>query len=164
MYSFYRGLYTPLAKDPRLSVPFALHCSFSMLWGPTNHLKHLINIERLPFSITYLVTLIATIYYSVWVSVHVINRKLSASASKEMSPVIDLFEPLIHRSSFRCAVQYKTSDGNDWLCVVEKERRLALPLTRTEGLRTYTITPGKAWRLTPVTWLVFFPRIIDDSF
>ena len=39
--------------------------------------------------------------------------------------------------------------------VVEKERRLALPLTRTEGLRTDTITPGKAWRLAPVTWLDF---------
>jgi hypothetical protein len=38
-----------------------------MLWGPVNHMKHLIDIERLPFSITYLVTLMATIYYSVWV-------------------------------------------------------------------------------------------------
>lgn len=41
--------------------------SFSMLWGPTNHFKHLINLERLPFTITYLITLLATIYYSVWV-------------------------------------------------------------------------------------------------
>ncbi|CAF4843057.1 unnamed protein product, partial [Rotaria sp. Silwood1] len=39
--------------------------SFSMLWGPTNHLKHLTNVDRLPFSISYLVTLICTIYYSV---------------------------------------------------------------------------------------------------
>ena len=42
--------------------------SFSMLWGPTNHFKHLINAERLPFSLTYLVSLVGTIYYSVWVS------------------------------------------------------------------------------------------------
>ncbi|CAF1292284.1 unnamed protein product [Rotaria sp. Silwood1] len=41
--------------------------SFSMLWGPTNHLKHLTNVDRLPFSISYLVTLICTIYYSVLV-------------------------------------------------------------------------------------------------
>ncbi|CAF1147125.1 unnamed protein product [Adineta steineri] len=41
--------------------------SFSMLWGPMNHLKHLLNIDRLPFSVSYLVTLIGTIYYSVWV-------------------------------------------------------------------------------------------------
>ncbi|UJR33563.1 hypothetical protein I4U23_021002 [Adineta vaga] len=41
--------------------------SFSMLWGPTNHFKHLTNVERLPFSITYLLTLLGTIYYSVWV-------------------------------------------------------------------------------------------------
>ncbi len=42
-------------------------CSFSMLWGPMNHLKHLTNIDRLPFSITYIVTLFGTIYYSIWV-------------------------------------------------------------------------------------------------
>ncbi|CAF4790309.1 unnamed protein product [Rotaria sp. Silwood1] len=41
--------------------------SFSMLWGPVNHFKHLTNIDRLPFSITYVITLIGTIYYSVWI-------------------------------------------------------------------------------------------------
>ena len=40
-----------------------------MLWGPTNHLKHLTNVDRLPFSISYIVTLVGTIYYSVWVSI-----------------------------------------------------------------------------------------------
>jgi hypothetical protein len=39
-----------------------------MLWGPTNHIKHLTNTERLPFTITYIGTLVGTIYYSVWVS------------------------------------------------------------------------------------------------
>lgn len=43
--------------------------SFSMLWGPTNHFKHLTNAERLPFTITYLLTLLGTIYYSVWVRI-----------------------------------------------------------------------------------------------
>ncbi|CAF1313113.1 unnamed protein product [Adineta ricciae] len=41
--------------------------SFTMLWGPMNHLKHLINIERLPFTMSYLVTLFGTIYFSVWI-------------------------------------------------------------------------------------------------
>ncbi|CAF1256391.1 unnamed protein product, partial [Didymodactylos carnosus] len=40
--------------------------SFSMLWGPVNHLRHLFGVERLPFTITYIGTLIGTIYYSVW--------------------------------------------------------------------------------------------------
>jgi hypothetical protein len=38
-----------------------------MLWGPMNHLKHLTNVDRLPFSIAYTATLIGTIYYSTWV-------------------------------------------------------------------------------------------------
>ena len=45
--------------------------SFSMLWGPTNHLKHLISAERLPFSLTYLTSLVGTIYYSVWVRIYI---------------------------------------------------------------------------------------------
>ena len=45
------------------------YSSFSMLWGPTNHLHHLTNVERLPFTITYLLTLLGTIYYSVWVRI-----------------------------------------------------------------------------------------------
>jgi len=47
---------------------FFFHFSFSMLWGPMNHLKHLINIDLLPFSLTYITTLIGTIYYSIWVN------------------------------------------------------------------------------------------------
>ena len=41
-----------------------------MLWGPVNHVKHLTSIERLPFSIVYIGTLIGTLYYSVWVSLN----------------------------------------------------------------------------------------------
>lgn len=40
-----------------------------MLWGPMNHLKHLANIDRLLFSISYILTLIGTIYYSIWVNI-----------------------------------------------------------------------------------------------
>ena len=45
-----------------------LFASFSMLWGPTNHLRHLTSIERLPFSILYIGTLVGTMYCSLWVS------------------------------------------------------------------------------------------------
>lgn len=38
--------------------------SFSLLWGLKNHLKHLANISRLPFTLSYLLSLIATIYYA----------------------------------------------------------------------------------------------------
>lgn len=36
--------------------------SFSFLWGPMNHLKHLFSQERLCFTVSYLGTLIATLY------------------------------------------------------------------------------------------------------
>jgi len=37
---------------------------FSVLIGPINHLKHLVSAERLPFSLTYLVSLGLTLYFS----------------------------------------------------------------------------------------------------
>jgi hypothetical protein len=52
-----------------VTIKRTFHFSFSMLWGPTNHLKHLTSAERLPFSLTYLISLVGTIYYSVWVSI-----------------------------------------------------------------------------------------------
>ena len=36
--------------------------SFSMLWGPWNHLMHLIKRNRLPFTVSYFSTLFLTIY------------------------------------------------------------------------------------------------------
>merc|ERR1719259_566694 len=36
--------------------------SFSFLWGPNNHMEHLFSKERLPFTVTYFSTLIATLY------------------------------------------------------------------------------------------------------
>ncbi len=126
--------------------------SFSMLWGPTNHLKHLTNVERLPFSITYVATLVGTIYYSVWVSISDCFSLLTRCHQSSFTLVNSVFTAFF--LCIYCTI--KESFCLIKLCVVEKERRLALPLTRTEGLRTYTTTPGKAWRLAPATWLVFF--------
>ncbi|XP_061197169.1 uncharacterized protein LOC133205382 [Saccostrea echinata] len=41
--------------------------SFSFLWGPVHHIKHLFSVSRLPFTAAYLGTMLATIYFSVWV-------------------------------------------------------------------------------------------------
>ncbi|KAF4517701.1 hypothetical protein B566_EDAN013379 [Ephemera danica] len=41
--------------------------SFSFLWGPMNHMRHLFSRERLPFTGIYFGTLLATIYFSMWV-------------------------------------------------------------------------------------------------
>ncbi|KAG8883770.1 protein transport protein sft2, partial [Tulasnella sp. 331] len=38
---------------------------FAVLSGPINHLKHLAAPERLPFSVAYVGSLVATIYFSV---------------------------------------------------------------------------------------------------
>ncbi|KAL8621600.1 hypothetical protein ACOMHN_036833 [Nucella lapillus] len=41
--------------------------SFSFLWGPYNHLKHLFSMNRLPFTAVYFGTMFATVYFSMWV-------------------------------------------------------------------------------------------------
>ena len=38
--------------------------SFSFLWGPYSHLVHLFSKERLPFTVVYLSSLIATLYFA----------------------------------------------------------------------------------------------------
>jgi len=38
--------------------------SFSVLWGPMSHLKHLFSKERLPFTLTYFGSLITTLYFA----------------------------------------------------------------------------------------------------
>jgi len=38
--------------------------SFSFLWGPYNHLVHLLSKERLPFTVTYITTLALTLYFA----------------------------------------------------------------------------------------------------
>ncbi|KAJ8320198.1 hypothetical protein KUTeg_001785 [Tegillarca granosa] len=40
--------------------------SFSFLWGPVNHLKHLFSVPRLPFTSAYFGTLFATLYFALW--------------------------------------------------------------------------------------------------
>ena len=46
--------------------------SFSFLWGPWNHMMHLISLERLPFTIAYVVSLAATLWAALGVSGDVI--------------------------------------------------------------------------------------------
>ena len=38
--------------------------SFSFLWGPWNHIRHLFGRERLPFTLVYLGTLVSTLYFA----------------------------------------------------------------------------------------------------
>ncbi|XP_054164615.1 uncharacterized protein LOC128962276 [Oppia nitens] len=38
--------------------------SFSVLWGPISHMKHLFSKERLPFTLTYFGSLITTLYFA----------------------------------------------------------------------------------------------------
>lgn len=40
--------------------------SFSCLWGPRKHFQHLIAVERLPFTVSYFVTMLGTIYCAAW--------------------------------------------------------------------------------------------------
>lgn len=42
-------------------------CSFSFLWGPVNHLRHLFSRDRLPFTAAYFGTLFATLYFALHV-------------------------------------------------------------------------------------------------
>jgi hypothetical protein len=38
--------------------------SFSFLWGPMNHFKHMLKKDRLPFTAVYLGTLLLTLYFA----------------------------------------------------------------------------------------------------
>lgn len=58
-----------LLKARKFSLLFTLGSlflilSFSFLWGPMNHLKHLFSKERLIFTCTYFGTLIMTLYFA----------------------------------------------------------------------------------------------------
>ena len=44
-------------------------CSFSFLWGPWNHIVHLVSPERLPFTVAYVVSLAATLWAALGVSI-----------------------------------------------------------------------------------------------
>lgn len=41
-----------------------MFCSFSFLWGPAAHFKHMFSRERLCLTITYGLTLFATLYFA----------------------------------------------------------------------------------------------------
>ncbi|CAH1405987.1 unnamed protein product [Nezara viridula] len=43
-----------------------LICSFSFLWGPLHHLRHLFSRERLCFTLSYLGSLFATLYFALF--------------------------------------------------------------------------------------------------
>ncbi|KAE8748850.1 hypothetical protein FOCC_FOCC004444 [Frankliniella occidentalis] len=41
-------------------------CSFSFLWGPMSHLRHLFSRERMMFTVSYFGTLFATLYFALF--------------------------------------------------------------------------------------------------
>lgn len=52
------------------SMLLILFCfSFSLLWGPVNHVKHLCSLERLPFTAAYFGSMFATLYMAMIVSI-----------------------------------------------------------------------------------------------
>ncbi|XP_052082419.1 uncharacterized protein LOC127720053 [Mytilus californianus] len=67
------SLYIPLLilKARKFAVLYTLGSlfiisSFSLLWGPMNHVKHLFSVERLPFTTAYFGSMLATLYFSLW--------------------------------------------------------------------------------------------------
>ncbi|XP_063409229.1 uncharacterized protein LOC134692686 [Mytilus trossulus] len=67
------SLYIPLLilKARKFAVLYTLGSlfiisSFSLLWGPMNHFKHLFSVERLPFTTAYFGSMLATLYFSLW--------------------------------------------------------------------------------------------------
>ncbi|XP_064599167.1 uncharacterized protein LOC135465769 [Liolophura sinensis] len=67
------GLYIPILmfKARKFACLYTLGSvffimSFSFLWGPTNHVKHLISAKNMPFTVIYFGTLFGTLYFSLW--------------------------------------------------------------------------------------------------
>lgn len=64
-------LLTPvlIVKSRKFAVLFTLGSlfslgSFSFLWGPWEHIKHLLSLSRLPFTAAYIISIIATLYFA----------------------------------------------------------------------------------------------------
>ena len=55
---------------------FLFRFSFSLLWGPVNHVKHLCSLERLPFTAAYFGSMFATLYMAMIVSIHVVKFRI----------------------------------------------------------------------------------------
>ncbi|XP_054717024.1 uncharacterized protein LOC129226444 [Uloborus diversus] len=67
------GLYAPLLllKARKFCLLYSMGSlfiigSFSLLWGPYNHIKHLCSYERLPFTVVYFGTMFSTLYSALW--------------------------------------------------------------------------------------------------
>lgn len=54
--------------------------SFSFLWGPVNHAKHLCSFGRLPFTAAYFGSMFATLYMAMIVGVFIFPRILLLAA------------------------------------------------------------------------------------
>lgn len=55
-------------KFSHLFAVFIFFFSFSLLWGPVNHVKHLCSFGRLPFTAAYFGSMFATLYMAIIVS------------------------------------------------------------------------------------------------
>ena len=69
--------------------------SFSFLWGPCNHIKHLFGKDRLPFTSVYLGTLLATLYFALGLQSYVLTSVAGMTLLKHV------FEPQIVKA-FSC--------------------------------------------------------------
>lgn len=64
-----RQVCLPFSAKHSLDNNFSPHDgSFSFLWGPWEHMRHLFSRDRLPFTAVYVGTIIATLYCSLGVS------------------------------------------------------------------------------------------------
>ena len=55
---------TVLSREPHVLTGVSACCSFSLLWGPWAHLRHVLSRDRLPFTSVYVASLAATLYCS----------------------------------------------------------------------------------------------------
>ena len=98
---------------------FSSYFSFSLLWGPTNHIKHLFSMERLPFTATYFGTMLATLYFSIWVSLMLSQefQPMAAQLSKKaVLPLAKLFATCRHNVSNTSTVWFNYFSKNKKKC------------------------------------------------
>lgn len=68
---FLAGMYVPVLvfKARKFALLYTMGSlfiigSFALLWGPMNHLRHLFSKDRLPFTLVYFGTTLATLYFA----------------------------------------------------------------------------------------------------
>ena len=77
-FSVWQHLLLILRWNESINNKFILLCSsFSLLWGPVNHVKHLCSLGRLPFTAAYFGSMFATLYMAMIVSTRILNLFLS---------------------------------------------------------------------------------------